>query len=316
MTFRKDARLDPGQVTDLRGQGGGRRRIGLPGGFNFPGGGGGSSGGGMGLPLGGGIGLVVLIVIVIAFLFLNGGLGGGSGFDTSQVDQAAASPGNLAECRTGEDANARLDCRIVGFVNSIQAYWGSALPQFSGRQYPQAKTTLYDGGVSTACGEADSSVGPFYCPVDQKIYIDLGFFNELTTRFGASAGPLAQAYVVAHEYGHHIQNTTGVLQQAQSSETGPQSPAVRVELQADCYAGVWTANAVGTGYLEPITDAQLQQAISAAQAVGDDRIQRKATGQVSPESWTHGSAEQRQRWFTTGYNQGDPRACDTFSGTV
>jgi uncharacterized protein len=316
MTFRKGARLDPGQVRDLRGQGGGRG-LGLPGGFSFPGGGSsGGGGGGMAIPAGGGLGLIVLIVIIVVVMFLaSGGLGGGG---TTTTDPAINNPGgqgDIASCLTGEDANERLDCRILGYTNSVQAYWADEGAARIGVSYQETDTTLFDGSVNTGCGQATSEVGPFYCPADRNVYIELGFFNALP-QLGAENAPLAQAYVVAHEYGHHIQNLTGVLSRSQSGDTGPQSAAVRVELQADCYAGVWTANAVDTEYIEPITETQLAQALAAAEAVGDDRIQSQTQGQVNPESWTHGSSEQRQFWFEQGYRTGDPAVCDTFSGTI
>jgi len=317
MTFRKGARLNPGQVKDMRGQGGGSGRgFGLPGGFGLPsGGGGGNGGGGMAIPAGGGIGLIVLIVIVVIVLFVvNGGLGSGTQSNAQDGTQNVGSEELAQKCQTGEDANEFLDCRIVGYVNSIQAYWTAGAPSMS-ITYTPAETKLFDGNINTGCGQASPEVGPFYCPADKSVYIDLGFFDVLT-QLGAENAPLAQAYVVAHEYGHHIQNLTGVLTRAQSGVTGPQSDAVRVELQADCYAGVWTANAVDTGYLEPITQAQINTALAAAAAVGDDRIQQQAQGQVSPESWTHGSAEQRQNWYGVGYRAATPSACDTFSGTV
>lgn len=288
MTFKPGAQLDPDQVTDVRGR---------------------TSRGGRGLAIGGGgIGLV----IAIAYLLL----GGDPAALTTQDPGASVEPNAsaLAECQTGVDANARADCRIVGFVNSIDSYWSTAYGG-NGTGYRRAQTFLYTDAVSTACGNATSAVGPFYCPPDESIYIDLGFFNELQTRFGAEGGPLAEAYVVAHEYGHHIQDLEGTLTPG-GGGSGAESHAVRTELQADCYAGVWVNHAAATNYLEPPTRDQIEQALSAAAAVGDDRIQETTTGQVNPEAWTHGSAEQRQKWFTVGSSAGKPADCDTFAGDI
>jgi hypothetical protein len=292
MRFRKGARLDRSQVEDLRG-----RRV----------------GGGGGLALGGGGIVTLLVVLAIALLGGNplGGETGGLG-DLVDVTQGSQPPAaQLEHCQTGEDANQHEDCRILAVVNSVNEYWEGAL-----RGYEPTPTRFFDGSVQTACGTATSAVGPFYCPADRRIYIDLGFFDELQSRFGASGGPLAQAYVIAHEYGHHVQNLTGTLQRAQSGDTGPQSNAVRVELQADCYAGAWIANAVRTGLIEDISRQDLADAINAAQAIGDDRIQERIEGRVTPESWTHGSAEQRQSWLARGIEGGGPNSCDTFSGRV
>ena len=286
MTFNPGARLDPDQVTDVRGRSGGGRTMAF-------------GGGGLG------------IIIAIAYLLL----GGDPSALIAPAPGGAAEPNAsiLAECKTGADANARPDCRIVGFVNSIQAYWTGAYKN-AGETYQPAETFLYSDAVNTGCGAASSAVGPFYCPPDQSIYIDLGFFGELQSRFGAEGGPLAEAYVVAHEYGHHIQNIENILKPG--GDSGAESHAVRTELQADCFAGVWVHHAASTGFLQPPTEEQIGQALSAAAAVGDDRIQKATQGQVNPEAWTHGSAEQRQKWFTIGYEKGAPNDCDTFSGDI
>jgi predicted metalloprotease len=289
VTFNQGARLDPDQVTDVRGR---------------------SYGGGRGIAVGGGgIGLVIAIV----YLLLGGNPAALTGTGAGPVTGPGGS--ELAQaCQTGADANARADCRIVGFVNSIQAYWKDAYTE-AGGTYQPAQTVLYSGGVDTGCGAATSAVGPFYCPPDGSVYIDLDFFDELQTRFGAEGGPLAEAYVVAHEYGHHIQDLEGTLK-AGGGGAGAESRSVRTELQADCFAGVWVAHAASTGFLQPPSDEQVDQALSAAAAVGDDRIQEKTEGQVDPESWTHGSSEQRQHWFLVGFKTGQPDDCDTFNGSI
>ena len=309
MTFRKNVRLNPRQVRDLRGRGG---RLGGLGGL-----GGGGRGGGMPIPLPVGGGLGAIIVVVVLFVLFSGVLDGGeqSGLTGFPVDDGRGSNTLMQECQTGEDANRRQDCRIVGFVNSIQAYWEDEFAA-NGDTYRPALTTIFEGSVQTGCGAASSAAGPFYCPADQGVYLDLGFFNDLESRFGAQGGPLAEAYVLAHEYGHHVQHLTGTLSRAQSGASGPQSGAVRVELQADCYAGVWAGNAVNTEFIEPLTQSEIAVALDAAAAVGDDRIQETTQGRVVPENWTHGSSEQRQEWFGRGYLDADPGSCDTFSDNL
>ncbi|HVE94546.1 MAG TPA: neutral zinc metallopeptidase [Acidimicrobiales bacterium] len=281
MRFRRNAQLDTSQVSDRRGM--------RP------------------MAVGGG-GIVGIIVLVLTLL--NGGGGGGeTGLELGGANDEGSGAALSAECTTGEDANQRDDCRIVGVINSVQAYWQEVLPD-----YHPAKTVFFTGGTNTGCGNASSAVGPFYCPLDSQIYIDLGFYDDLRTRFGARGGPFAEAYVIAHEYGHHVENLRGVLERAQEDrDTGPQSSAVRVELMADCLAGMWANGAVETGFIEELTDDDIRDGLDAASVIGDDRIQEKAQGQVNPESWTHGSSAQRQRWFLQGYETGSIEECDTFS---
>jgi predicted metalloprotease len=265
----------------------------------------------MPVTLGGGGGLIGIIVL-LAFLFLSGGGGGGDlGSLAGQSVGPAGPSGDLAQtCQTGADANSREDCRIVAVINSVQAYWSKAL-----RGYEPTRTRFFDGTIQTGCGAASAAVGPFYCPNDRYVYIDLGFFDQLQSQLGARGGPLAEAYVLAHEYGHHVQDLVGTLDKA-GHDTGPQGGQVRLELQADCYAGLWAGHALDTGFIEDLTRQDVADALDAAAAVGDDRIQERTQGRVTPESWTHGSAEQRQSWFVRGIEGSGPQSCDTFQGRV
>jgi predicted metalloprotease len=299
MRFRRRARLDPGQVTDARGQ-----RMGA---------------GGLALG-GGGLGIVgVIIFLLITFLGGGGGLGDLTSLDQQQVGQGDTPSEVSQECRTGEDANEREDCRIVGVVNSVQKFWDETF-QRSNEQYPYANTKFFTDQVNTGCGVASSQVGPFYCPADQLVYIDLTFFDTLKQQFGAQGGLFVDAYVLAHEYGHHVQNLLGTNGQVTPGETGPTSGTVRLELQADCYAGTWANHAEtvpdesGAPLIEDINSDDISRALDAAARIGDDFIQENlGSGRVDQDAFTHGSSEQRQRWFTTGYETGDPNQCDTFS---
>lgn len=289
MPFNNRSRLDPSQVEDRRG-----RRVGTTVAVG-----------------GGGLGLVILVVALLL------------GVDPSNLGSltepppavSTESPGSTSslqeQCQTGADANAREDCRIVGFVNSIQSFWTDEFAR-RGASYTPAKLVLFSNATEAACGYASAAMGPFYCPDDQRIYLDLSFFEELRTRFGAQGGSFAEAYVVAHEYGHHVQNLTGALgASAGARDTGPTSVAVLTELQADCLAGVWAHHATETGYLTEVTDADIAQSLDAAAAVGDDRIQQATRGRVSPESWTHGSSEQRQMALKDGLQSGNLDTCET-----
>ena len=280
MDFKQDAQINTGSVS--RGGGGGR-------------------GGGLAV---GGIGGIIMVVLAMVLGLNPGDLLGGGGATTGDT----GTPNS--ECRTGADVQRNPDCRWPAYMTSMGQYWSQTLDGFE-----PATMRTFSGGVSTACGQASSSVGPFYCPGDQKIYIDDDYIGKLLTQLGTESSYAAEAYIVAHEYGHHIQQLTGVLARSQDGKTGPTSNATRVELQADCYAGVWYKWAAENpdDVVENITQDDLNRIADAARAVGDDHIQQQSGGGVQPDGWTHGSSKMRQYWLTTGFNSGDPNKCDTFS---
>ncbi|MFD5224390.1 neutral zinc metallopeptidase [Microbacterium sp. NPDC058342] len=265
---------------------------------------------------GGGVGVLGLVALVVAMLGgpdLTGLVGGAPG---GENPPASSGENTLAECKTGEDANANDDCRMAGAEVVLNDYWEQHVDG-----YAAPTMTVVDGQTATQCGTASNAVGPFYCPPEQGVYIDPDFFQLMRQQFGASAGELAQLYIVGHEWGHHIQNITGVMDEHPNNGTGPSSNGVRIELQADCYAGAWLGDVAeleddnGVRYIETPTEAQLADAVNAAYTVGDDHIQQQSGGFVSPESFTHGTSKQRQFWFANGYKNG-LGVCDTFAAGV
>ncbi len=313
MDYDKDARLDTSQVSDTRGSGGG--------GF-------GGIGGKHVAIGGGGLGLVGVIIVVVLQL-----IGGGSSSTTALSDvlgslgqsgqPATADNAQLSqECQTGADANNNLDCAVVADINSIQAYWATELPKL-GATYTTIPTVWFSGQTTTGCGAASSAAGPFYCPADKLVYIDLTFYKDLQTQFGATSGPFVDAYVLAHEYGHHVQDLLGIEAKVKAGDTGPTSSSVRLELQADCFAGVWAQNAStvpttsGAPLISNITQTDIANALDTAGKIGDDYIQTQIEHQTfNAASETHGTSAQRQKWFTAGFQSGRPANCDTFSATT
>lgn len=268
--------------------------------------------------LGGGSILGLITVLALSYFtgydltfLLNGG-------DSRSVQE---SPGiSLSHCQTGADANAHTECRMVVTADSLDRVWETQLAQQNDpAAYEYPGFTVFSGSVSTGCGTASSAVGPFYCPRDKGVYLDLSFFEQMERDLGAANAPLAQEYVVAHEWGHHIQNLQGVFNTYNTHERGEDGPGVRSELQADCYAGVWMHWASttidpdsGVAFLKRPTEEEIAQAMQTARAIGDDRIQERYQGKTNPESWSHGSAEQRQRWLMRGMEQGSIAACNTW----
>ena len=302
MRFNTKARLDTGRIGDAGrsgSRGGGRGGLPIPG----------------GLAAGGGVTGVLLVVVVIVVSTWLGG-GAGSGFDTSRMSDT----GRYDHCESGADANDDADCARVAVENSLYDYWSDTLPAQSDTPFEAAQEVVtFTGGIGTGCGQASSAVGPFYCPVDQTIYLDTTFFDDVLERqLGGPSGAFVEPYVLAHEYGHHIQNLLGTMGRVKTQQ-GPRSDAVRLELQADCYAGMWargattTEDADGNVLISQLTQQDITQAIDAATAVGDDRIQQQSGGAVDSDSWTHGSSAERSAWFQRGYQDGTLRACDTFA---
>ena len=293
------------------------------------GGGGGFGGGGFGIPMGRGMGIGGTILLLILGLVFGGNLtGGGGGTGSAPAGPgggggypSAAAGGEVVPGRAGapvaESARERETRRfIVAVLNNAQQTWAQALPRQGGQEYRPTRLVLFREAVQSGCGRAPAAVGPFYCPADEKVYIDLSFYDELATKFGAP-GDFAQAYVLAHEIGHHLQKQLGT--EARVRQLKAQRPqlennlSVRLELQADCYAGVWGASARESRLLSA---GDVEEGLAAAAGVGDDRIQQRSRGDVNPDSFTHGSSEQRQRWFMRGFQSGDMNSCNTFEGAV
>jgi hypothetical protein len=319
--MRLDNERPSSNVEDRRSQGGG---------FGFPGGGGRR----INVPMGGrrgGIGIGTLIIIGLILWFLGGNpldiLTGGSGSNPfpegqsrteyqipdgkTDVTDAGQTGGGAASNDVTADAGKEFVSRVLG---STERVWNGIF-QNMGMDYKEPNLVLFSGFVQSACGTAQSAVGPFYCPLDQKVYIDLSFYQDMKNKLGAP-GDFAQAYVIAHEVGHHIQNLLGIAEKVtqarmRSSEEVANALSVRMELQADCLAGVWAKEADATRQI--LEEGDIEEALNAAAAIGDDRLQRRSQGYVVPESFTHGTSEQRVRWFKTGYQANDVRACDTFA---
>ncbi len=269
-----------------------------------------------GMKIGGGAGGGAIVLAIVGFLIyqftgvdVSGVTGGLTGLQGQTIDTS----GDQTLSCTAAEANKDANCRIQGAAASLQSYWAS---QVKGYTDPQG-IVIFDRSTTTGCGAADTSMGPFYCPNDQTIYIDPKFYDELAQQFGDTAGSLAQLYVIGHEWGHRIQSITGVMKGKDLQATGAASDSVRLELQADCFAGAWIGDAStvkdenGQTFLEPVTQDQITDALKAAAAVGDDHIQQATQGRADPESFTHGTSAERQKWFDTGL-RGAPSDCQTF----
>lgn len=275
-----------------------------------------------GVKIGGGLGSIVLVLAVGMFFGQDGinmlnQVTGGSGFNYEQVEGNAE---DFAHCKTGEDANTNTDCNMVATANSLDYFWQTALPDQAGTAYAAPTLDLFkQQTVSTGCGAASQAVGPFYCPADQVAYVHTSFFDTMKTQLGATGGQSAEQYVLAHEYGHHIQNLLGDLKYSQYDPQGADSGAVRVELQADCYAGVWAKGAqqdtTSEVQVKPFTSDDLERIINATEVIGDDHIQMTSQGHTDSSTYTHGTSAQRTAWFMAGYNSGDMGRCNTFQAS-
>ncbi|MDQ0726901.1 neutral zinc metallopeptidase [Microbacterium sp. W4I20] len=247
------------------------------------------------------LGIIALIAGPLLGIDLSGLLGGAAPGGGSEPGGGTA----IEDCKTGQDANENVDCRMAGAQVALDAFWSDEVENYSPPQL-----IVVDGATNTACGTASNAVGPFFCPGDETVYIDPTFFQLMQEQFGASANELAQLYIVGHEWGHYIQHITGVMDQYPNNGTGPDSNGVRIELQADCYAGAWIGriseekDADGDPYLNRPTETQIEDALNAAFVVGDDNIQEQSSGTVNPESFTHGRSEQRTKWFAEGFQNG------------
>lgn len=275
-----------------------------------------------GAKVGGGIGGLGLIGVIL-YVVLTGQIpdlsllgGAGSGLNS---DKPVAVGQLAAECRTGADANRNPYCRMVAGKNSLDVFWAAQLQKEKGVRYVPAGLVLYNGATATACGTGSANMGPFYCPGDTTVYIDVSFYDQLS-RMGAHNTSLAQLYILAHEWGHHIQHQLGILRQMDRTSRGENSDLVRSELQADCLAGAWIHHAsttidpdTGVAFMKRPTQAQLSSAISAAAAVGDDRIYESAGMRANPDNFSHGSAEKRMKWLSAGIAGGTIAACNTWS---
>lgn len=271
---------------------------------------------------GGGLGTLVLVGL---FLLLGGNPGdigqliGGQGTEQGQqqLEPEQGGTGTLEHCQTPEDGNRYADCRVDFTAISVDNMWRELLPAQAGIEYVEPGRVVFQDATQTGCGHATAATGPFYCPADQSAYFDVSFFDQLE-QLGGENAPLAQMYIVAHEFGHHVQNLEGTLGLSNYNEPGADSAAVAIELQADCYAGIWVSHADKgpDAMLEPVTEEQVASAVETARAVGDDNIQRRSGGDVRPDTWTHGSSQQRQDAFLAGYREGDMAACDTLNRGV